>query len=66
MEILSVISNVTRIMTSMTSKKRPTATVLFLAILPVGAWVAVLYFCIVIIESGLHLVDALIQVGRSN
>lgn len=35
----------------MTRKPSPKVTILFLAILPIGAWLAVIYFCLVIIGA---------------
>jgi hypothetical protein len=38
-------------MLAMTRKPRPAVTILFLAILPIGAWLAVIYFCLVMIGA---------------
>jgi len=35
----------------MTQKPAPKVTILFLAILPIGAWLAVIYFCLVLIGA---------------
>lgn len=40
-----------RTIASMTDKPPPKVTILFLAILPIGAWLAVLYFCLVLIGA---------------
>jgi len=41
----------------MTRKSRPAVRILFMAVVPIGAWLAVLYFSLVIVESSIKVLE---------
>lgn len=44
-------------MSTMTRKNRPTVRILFMAIVPIGAWLAVLYFSLIVVESSIRVLE---------
>jgi len=48
-------------MTHMTQKSAAKVTILFLAILPIGAWLAVIYFALVVIGATGVVLDTFVR-----
>lgn len=48
----------------MTRKPAPKVTLLFLAILPIGAWVALIYFVLVLLGSTTFVLETFIKLAQ--